>query len=218
MKKLTFFTIILVLLVSLNSQAQDEMLDGGFSLKFSFGFPPTQYGYDGDLPLMGDIQVNTTYGLEIGNQWYFLKGEKFGLGLDVNWFEILYSHSKLRDLLFDRINRNTLEGSFLEFGPVATFALNDMFAIEGYYNLRPTYMATWFYKNSDDYVILYNFNIFNAFGIGARFKFLYIGYEYTFGDLDGKLAGGGLYEDVDLLYDKQPMNAKNSKLVIGFQF
>jgi len=218
MKRFTCLLILISVLLNYNSYAQNKMIDGGFSVKFSFGFPPTTYGFEGDLPLPEDLQVKTTFGLEIGNQWYFLKKDHFGLGLDVNWFELIYSKAKMEDQLFGTRNRITMEGSFLEFGPVATYAINDLFAIEGYYNLRPSYMATYYYENSDDYVLWYNFNWLHAIGLGVRVKFIYIGYERTFGNVDGKLTGGGEYEDVGDLYDNQPMNGGNSKLIIGFQF
>lgn len=198
--------------------AQSEMLENGFSLKFSVGFPSSGYGYDGDFPIPDDLLLNNTIGLEIGNQWYFYTSDQFGIGLDVNWFDIMYGRSKMDVPLSDPIYRYTLEGSILEFGPVATFAVNDIFAVEGYYNLRPSYMATLLWENEDSNLVLYDFGFLNALGVGARVKFLYIGYEYTFGSIEGNVDGSGdLGEDADLL-DKQPMGAGNSRLVIGFQF
>ena len=142
----------------------------------------------------------------------------FGNGLDINWFDVVYGKAKMDNPFIGTVNRITLEGSFIEFGPVATYAINDMFAIEGYYNLRPTYMVTYYYENSDDYVLVRNFSFLHGLGVGARLKFFYIGYEHTFGSVDGNVSGGGEHEDVGQLYDNQPMDASNSKLIIGFQF
>ena len=218
MKMLTRFVVFVLLHFALLGQAQDQMLENGFSLKFSFGFPPSNYGFDGDLPLPEDLQVKNTFGLEIGNQWYFYTGERFGLGLDVNWIDLTYSREKAYSPTLGYANRITAEGSFLEFGPVGTFAVNDIVALEGYYNLRPTYMATYYYEDSDDYVLVEDFGFLHGIGLGLRVKFLYFGYEYTFGSLQGKLIGGGEYDDVDQLYGDQTMDAKNSKLIIGFKF
>lgn len=218
MKRFTSALFLFLLLLSVETIAQGDMLDGGFSLKFSFGFPPSQYGFDGDLPIPEELEVNTTFGLEIGNQWYFYRGDNFGIGLDVNWFDLVYSKAKTDDQFLGTINRITLDASLLEFGPVATYAINDMFAIEGYYNLRPSYMVTYYYENTDDFVLIYNFKFLHGLGVGARFKFLYIGYEYAFGKVDGKLTGDGEYEDVGDLYGNQQMDAGNSKLIVGFQF
>ncbi len=194
------------------------MLEKGFSVKFSFGFPASEYGYSGDLALPDELRIKTTYGLEIGNQWYLLKKERFGLGLDVNWFDLIYGHANMDDFLSGTIKFKTLEGSFLEFGPVVTFALNDYLAIEGYYNLRPTYFVSYYYENSDDYVLVQNFSFMNAMGFGVRLKFVYVGYEYTFGTVKGNVSGGGYFEDIADFIPDQNMDGISSKLIIGFQF
>jgi hypothetical protein len=218
MKRIVILGTPFFLFCTFIGYAQSGMLEKGFSVKFSFGFPPSQYGFDGELPLPEELEINTTFGLEIGNQWYFLKREHFGLGLDINWFDVVYGRAKMDEPLLGEVNRLTLEGSFLEFGPVATYAINDLIAFEGYYNLRPTYMATYYYENPDDFVLLRNFNFLHGLGIGVRLKFVYVGYEYTFGSVDGKVEGGGELEDVADLFDSQPMDDANSKLVVGFQF
>lgn len=217
MKKIVLlaFSILVVFFGSVYSQS--EMLEKGFSLKFSFGFPSPEYGYDGDLPIIDD-GLNITYGLEIGNQWYFYTNENFGIGLDINWFDIVYGKSSLDIPVIGDVERYTFDASLLEFGPVATFVINDMFALEGYYNLRPTYLATYYWQNEDDNLLIYNFGFLHGLGIGARIKFIFIGYEYTFGNIDGELQGWGEYEDVNEFYGKQPMSANNSKLIVGFQF
>jgi len=218
MKVLARIVVISLFLISYQSQAQQRMLNNGFSLKFSFGFPPSTYGFDGDLPLPEDLLVENTYGLEVGNQWYFYTGERFGIGLDVNWVDLTYAREKAYNPTLGYANRITAEGSFLEFGPVGTFAINDIIALEGYYNLRPTYMATYYYENSDDYVLIWDFGFLHGVGLGLRVKFLYLGYEYAFGSIEGKLSGGGEYEDIDMLYGNQEMDATYSKIIIGFNF
>jgi len=198
--------------------SQSSMLEKGFSAKFSFGFPPDAYGYDGDFPLPEELLLNTTYGFEIGNQWYFYTNEQFGIGLDVNWLDVVYGKSKMDVLVGESVKRLTLEGSFLEFGPLATFAFNDIFAIEGYYNLRPSYMATYYYENEDDNLLIYDFGFLHGLGIGARFKFLYVGYEYTFGNIEGGVTGWGELEEIADMLSEQTLGAANSKLILGFQF
>ena len=218
MKNFVCTTLLCLLLFAFEGHAQSNMLEDGFNLKFSFGFPPSQYGFDDDLPEVGDLSLETTFGIEIGNQWYLHDSEHFGIGLDINWFDIVYGKSKTNNLLLGSINRITLEGSFIEFGPVATYAINDLIAIEGYYNLRPTYMVTYYWQNSDDSILIRNFGFLHGIGIGFRLKFFYIGYESTFGNVDGGVRGYGEYEDVELLYDKQRLGGSNSKLIVGFQF
>ena len=223
MKTISCFFVLCMMILTVESKAQSNMLENGFSLKFSFGFPPSQYGFDGDLPIPEELQLDNTFGLELGNQWYFYHGENFGLGLDVNWVDMVYGKAKTSDPVLGDVTRVTLEGSFLEFGPVGTFAINDIVALEGYYNLRPTYMGTYFYENSasffdpDDYVVLRDFSFLHGLGLGVRVKFLFIGYEYTFGSLDGKIDADGEFEEAEL-YGEQKMGAGNSKLIIGFQF
>ncbi|MCG8308825.1 MAG: hypothetical protein MI975_15635 [Cytophagales bacterium] len=218
MKRSFCATCLIMLLFAIEGRSQGSLLEDGFSLKFSVGFPPSQYGFDGELPLPKELELETTFGLEIGNQWYFYNSGHFGVGLDINWFDVVYGRAKLNNPLTGTINRITLEGSFIEFGPVATYAINDLFAIEGYYNLRPTYMVTYYWENTDDYVLVRNFNFLHGFGIGVRLKFFYIGYEATFGNIDGNVSADGEFEDFELLFDEQRMSGSNSKLIIGFQF
>lgn len=218
MKNIIRLTIVFLICSITIGYSQSSMLEKGFSVKFSFGFPPDAYGYDGDLPLPDDLLISTTYGLEIGNQWYFYTNEKFGLGLDVNWLDVVYGISKMDLIAGESVRRQTLEGSFLEFGPVATFAVNDIFAIEGYYNLRPSYMATYYYENEDDNLVIYDFGFLHGLGIGARIKFLYVGYEHTFGNIDGQVKGWGELEDIADALSEQTMGGTNSKLILGFQF
>lgn len=218
MKKNTFITLLAICFFTVQSFAQSEMLDKGFSIKFSFGFPESSYGFDGDIPELTGIDVNSTYGLEIGNQWYFLDESNFGLGLDVNWFDLQYGGSSTTDPLIGEIKRMTLEGSFLEFGPLVTFALNDFFAIDGYYNLRPTFMASYYQDEDGDGILLQDFSFAHGLGLGIRLKILYVGYEYTFGNFDGEISADEVYESVAEEYDRQKMTGINSKLIIGLQF
>jgi len=218
MKRIALFTLLIICSFSFQSIAQSEMIDKGFSIKFAFGFPESTYAFDGDIPFPDGLDINTTYGLEIGNQWYFLKEESFGLGLDVNWIDLQYGYASAEDPLIGEIRRNTLEGSFLEFGPVATFAFKDMFAIDAYYNLRPTVLASYYRDQNDDFILLQDFSFAHGLGLGARFKILYIGYEYTFGNFDGEISADGEYEDVPEEFDRQKMSGINSKLIIGLQF
>jgi hypothetical protein len=209
--------------MTLGANAQNPMLEKGFSLKFSFGFPPSQYGFDGDLPIPEGLQLSNTYGLELGNQWYFYTENNIGIGLDINWIEVSYGKANISDFILGDIDMVTIEGSLLEFGPVGTFAINDILALEAYYNLRPSYMATYYYEtsfnmwNAEDYVLLRDFSFLHGLGVGVRLKFIYVGFEYTMGNLDGKIDAGGEFEDaVD--FGKQKMDAANSKLIVGFQF
>ena len=218
MKKHIATAILILCIIPLSGIAQNKMLQDGFNLKFSFGFPPSQYGFDGTFPLFDDPGLETTFGIEIGNQWYFYDNDHFGIGLDINWFDLVYGRSKIDNITYGTFNRITAEGSFLEFGPMATYAINDMFAIDAYYNLRPTYMATYYWQNADDGVLIRDFNFLHGIGIGARFKFFYLGFESTFGSIDGGVTGYGEYEDIEDLYEKQKMSGNNSKLIIGFQF
>ena len=219
MKKHITTAILVLSIIPLSCVGQGKMLDDGFSLKFSIGFPPAEYGFDGDIPVPEGFALETTFGMEIGNQWYFYKNEHFGVGLDINWFDFVYGKTKINDpLLVESADRFTFEASFIEFGPVVTYAINDLFAIEAYYNLRPTYMATWYREGPDDDVVVRNYSFLHAVGIGARLKFFYIGYESTFGTVNGNVTGYGEYEDITDLFDKQDMSGNNSKLIIGFAF
>ncbi|MGD1891278.1 MAG: hypothetical protein ACFB15_11875 [Cyclobacteriaceae bacterium] len=220
MKKLSS-TLLLLLILTGVGYAQQAMLDGGFSVKFSFGFPPNQYGYDGDLPLPNGLAVNNTFGLEIGSLWEVVTGENVALSVDLNWFDLVYGGARINNPVDGEVLRITGELSLLEVGPAVTYAFSDLFALEGYYNLRPTFMGTAYIEDpedSDNYVLARNFSFLHGLGVGARLKFIYIGYEYTFGAVNGNLLGEGEFEDASELFGQQRLDAANSKLIIGFQF
>lgn len=219
--KMPVVSVLLLFAVVVTCRAQGEMLDNGFSVKFSFGFPPSQYGYDGEIPLPVGLELNNTFGLEIGNQWFLVRGENAGLALDINWLDLTYGGAQIDDPVVGSLNRITLEGSLLEFGPLVSWAFIDKVAVDAYYNLRPTYMVTGYYvdfDDSDDFIVAHNFNFMHGAGLGLRFKFIYLGYEYTFGAVHGDLVGGGEFEDVTDLFGQQRLDGANSKLVVGFQF
>ena len=214
--------MFLLFAIIIKSSAQNAMLDNGFSVKFSLGFPPDQYGYDGgDIPLPNGLEVNNTFGLEIGSMWEVATGENVALAVDLNWLDLVYSGARINDPVDGDIYRITAEISLLEVGPAVTCALSDQFALQGYYNLRPTFMGTAYFadpEGSDDYVLARAFNFMHGLGVGARFKFIYLGYEYTFGSVNGNLQGEGEFEDASEIFGRQRLDGANSKLIIGFQF
>ncbi|MEM6841510.1 MAG: hypothetical protein AAF632_04745 [Bacteroidota bacterium] len=213
--------VVFLIAAALKSNAQSAMLDNGFSVKFSLGFPPSQYGYDGEIPLPSELDVNNTFGLEIGSMWEVATGENVALAVDLNWFDLVYSGARINDPIDGELYRVTAEISLLEIGPAVTYAFSDLFALQGYYNLRPTFMGTAYFEDpedSDDYVLASAFNFMHGLGVGARFKFIYLGYEYTFGSVNGNLQGEGEFEDASEIFGRQRLDGANSKLIIGFQF
>ena len=109
--------MFLLFAIIIKSSAQNAMLDNGFSVKFSLGFPPDQYGYDGDIPLPNGLEVNNTFGLEIGSMWEVATGENVALAVDLNWLDLVYSGARINDPVDGDIYRITAEISLLEVGP-----------------------------------------------------------------------------------------------------
>jgi len=67
-------------------------------------------------------------------------------------------------------------------------------------------------------LLIYDFGFLHGVGVGARNKFVFIRYGYTFVSIDEKLQGSGEFEDVSDFYGKQTMSGNNSRLILDFQF
>ena len=130
--------LLLVLIIAIgafaNVNAQDTLptpknrtLSNGFSIKVEYGIPSKEYGTN--YPVSNDMKYGISYGLQMGNQWYFSPSEKFGIGLNINWFDFSFTAKA-----YDDGSRATIDASLIEIGPIGTYALNNEMAIDLYYN------------------------------------------------------------------------------------
>lgn len=209
-------SLVIIFSVFTNSvQAQNgDMLKNGFGLKFHMGFPAANYGSDVDLS--SDSQLDMTFGLQIGNQWYLVKEGFFGLALNVNWLDLNYG---AKEIIPDRVlgyplNRVVLEVSALEIGPLITFALNERVAFDGYWNYKPTVMLSNVEDNQSS-IAYAGYGFTNAFGVGFRFGKLYLGGELNVGNLKAESTKSDFG---DILPDELVIYTSQTKLIFGFKF
>jgi len=143
MKRMVVVFVVLLSVVFLSStQAQkDRKLSNGFSINLVMGIPSAEYGMAKDDDVPSEYALGSLWGLQLGNRWYFSPTETFGIGLMVNWADITFSGKGGVEGDADW-GRAAFDITFIELGPVGTIALTDDIAIDGYYNLRPTWFAS----------------------------------------------------------------------------
>ena len=71
-------------------------------------------------------------------------------------------------------SRLTVEATFLEFGPIGTYVLNSTMAVDAYYNLRPTGLATVAFDEDGNILgdEVYGSGFTHALGAAFRWKVL----------------------------------------------
>ena len=180
-KTLSLLSLFIVIGVFTTAFGQmTPALKNGFSIKAQLGFPSAGFGWNEDIP--DGYEYGITYGLQVGNQWYFYNPESLGIGLMVNWIDVTGSTKKVTG---DQgtLDRATLDVGVLEFGPVFTYAIDDPKAIDVYYNFRPTVMSTGYKYGVEDGEAYGGYGVTHAFGAGFRYKLLYVGGEYVTGSI-----------------------------------
>lgn len=224
--KLSFIskaTVLFVLSIALNAfvtvNAQEatkptpknRTLTNGFSIKIEYGIPSSKFGTS--APVSDDMKYGLSYGLQMGNQWYFSPSQKFGVGLNVNWFDFSFTAKS-----YDAGSRATIDASLLEIGPIGTYAINSEMAIDLYYNLRPTVIINaeewsnhWGGQTNQFSNTWEGAGITHAIGSGFRWRALSVGMEYVFGSVN----------DIDDLLntdDAYKMKANCFRFLIGVKF
>jgi hypothetical protein len=228
MKKIVFLLAV-VLLAGLTTKSvaqKDRRLSNGLSLNVYMGLPSSNYGFDkdggiGGMKLSDDYGPGMMGGFKIGNRWYFSPNEKFGFGLMVNWADISIAANTGTDTGTDW-TRAIIDFSFLEVGPIGTYALGDNTALDAYYNLKPTVLASGLVFNgsgsnsSDETLAFAGTGMSHVLGTAFRYKVFNVGLEYVF----GSIKSSGTYDDgsgsTDL--DDQKNKVNNLRLVFGFKF
>jgi hypothetical protein len=195
-----------------NSYAQkDRKLSNGFSINAVMGIPSAEYGLAKDDEVSSDYALGSLWGLQLGNRWYFSPTEQFGIGLMVNWADITFSGKAGTEGNVDW-GRAAFDLTFIELGPVGTIALTDDIAIDGYYNLRPTWFGSALVIMdisgfADDETFAYaGFGFSHAIGAAFRWKALNIGVEYVLGSINSVGSYTGSY-DISLEDKKNQTNS-----------
>jgi hypothetical protein len=177
-------------------------------MNYTIGMPSSNYGYESDVNVPDEYKSGILLGLQIGSRWYIKPSEKLGFGIMVNWFDVSYGAK-----IYEYMTRVVSDMSFLELGPIGTFALTNSVALDAYYNLRPTMFlqAVTSSSMSDYNDTSFGFGATHALGTAFRWKVLNLGVEYVFGKVN--------YVSTDYDYDyTQKLVMNNFRIKMGFKF
>jgi hypothetical protein len=220
MKKIVILLAIIIFTgLSTNSFAQkDRRLSKGFSVNLVTGFPSSTYGTVKDADISDEFKLGGLWGIQIGNRWYFSPKEKYGIGLMVNWADISIS-AKGGTVRGIDWGKAVIDFTFLEIGPVGTYALTDKIALDAYYNLRPTVFSSAIVYTSpsggEDITNAYaGFGISHAIGAAFRYKIFNVGLEYVMGGIN---STGTTSEDDETLADEKIMT-NSFRIMLGLKF
>ncbi len=222
------FTIVLALFSALTVLAngdktetfsavkEKDMVQGGFYLHLGLGVPTYKVVGSGNTVSLG-LQPS----LEIGNQWMFHKGERFGFGMNVSWLTAGFSvkSNKINHTLLGDINSRTssLYLSLLKFGPMATFATNTV-ALDIFVNVTPTlYLGTNRLRDLDERHGYAMSGVAFTPGVKFRLKVITLGFEAHFGRLHHVRTGSSSDEDIEIDWDYKA-NYFNPRVFVGLKF
>jgi hypothetical protein len=189
---------------------KNRTLSKGFSINYTIGIPSNNYGYESDADISDEYKSGILLGLQIGSRWYIKPSEKLGFGIMVNWFDISVGAK-----IYDDVTRFVSDMSFLEVGPIGTFALTNSVALDAYYNLRPTMFLQSYTSSNNTEMAAFNstlgFGASHALGTAFRWKVLNLGVEYVFGKINSFST-----DTSNDLTEKLLVN--NFRIKMGFKF
>lgn len=183
----------------------DGMISKGFYWNLGIGFPSYKWV---DIPEAGRQSQGLQFTLEAGNQWMFVKNDRFGFGMNVSWLTIGGSTYKYNDLDYKVYDINL---GLLRFGPMASVGFGDNIAVDVFFNLNPTVKYNFFLDDQDN---SYNSLIYGATwapGLKFRIKKFAVGFENNFGRLRSKDLDNKGVKEVKLSY-------MNPRILLGMKF
>ena len=183
MKKNGLLLVLVFFIGILNNIQAQRAIKNGFSINAVIGFPSGSFGLDGTPEILNsDLQLKMLYGLQLGNRWYFNPTEQYGIGLMVNWVDFTVGLKSITSGNYDYAIA-AIDFTFLEVGPIGTFAISEDMAIDGYYNLRPTLFSYAIVSEDEDSYASAGIGLSHAIGTAFRFKVLNVGLEYVLGSI-----------------------------------
>lgn len=203
---------VIIVCFSAPTHAQkNRTLNNGFSISWELGFPSAKYGYPADLS--DDVKYKLNMGIKLGNRWYINPTEEYGIGIMVNWVDLSVTQRKIKNSYGDDFTHATAEFSFLQIGPIGTYALTPEIAFDVYYNLRPSSVATGIDDGSGDDEYQINQGVGITHGIGANFRWraLCLGIESIFGSVTDSNGG------IEYL-EGSKMHVNRTRFLIGVKF
>lgn len=159
------------------TKIEKEPISKGFYLHLGLGFPAYKPSY---LGIVGPTKSLGPQGnIEIGNQWYFVKNDKFGVGIKVSWLQFGYGQTTEAGY---SSKTATLDFRFLKIAPQFSLALGDKSALDIYIEVAPTVMLTGNTEPSKEFAIL-NTGVLFAPGLRLRYGKFAIGADVSLGRL-----------------------------------
>ena len=213
MKKNLLFLALVLCIGFLSSVQAQRAIKNGFSINAVIGVPSGSFGLDGIESLNSDLQLKMLYGLQLGNRWYFNPTEQYGIGLMVNWIDFTIGAKSTTINNYDYAVA-ALDLTFLEVGPIGTFAISEDMAIDGYYNLRPTVFSWAIVSEDDNSYASAGFGFSHAIGTAFRYKVLNICVEYVLGSIKvSQEESSGIS-----IPNNGKMNPNSFRILIGAKF
>lgn len=230
MKK-AFFAIATLLSMALGASAQNPGEDNGFGLKLQVGIPGNNYGCPENHSETGYSckyeYSGAMFGLGLENRWYVWHNDKMGVAVHARWMDILLGGGEVtaktsiigEKVFSETVDVMNVELGLLGVGPMYTFYFGHDMAVDGYYNIVPTYMLAVYEAGTDDDIHMGGFGFTHNIGAAFRWKFLQAGLEYKLGeieleDYDGPTTSSGI-SSADNSYDAK---ANGLKVFFGFKF
>jgi hypothetical protein len=197
---------------SVEVKKDKPIISNGFLLNFGVAFPTTSYtGLSGSRGLQ--------FNLELGNQWYFVKNDKLGVGIKVSWAQFGFgSKSSTATSTFGGTSStSTLDLRFLKVAPMVSLGVTDDVALDFYVDIAPTVIATF---NSD---AAYGYGTVGAgvlFAPGAkiRYKKLAAGFDLSVGTLSTTIAYNGTNTNGNANLTGQSFSYFIPRVYVGFKF
>jgi hypothetical protein len=216
-KTLIFLAIVVLAGITTSSFAQkDRKLSNGFSINLVTGFPSSVYGQKSDSQINSADNLGGIWGLKIGSRWYFKPNEEYGFGLMINWLDFTIA-TQSQSVSGNSSTNAVADVSFLQFGPVGTYAATDNIALDGYFNFRPTVFENLVIPNGDDTYGYAGFGFAYALGGAFRYKILNVGIEYVFGGIKTSYINTGSSSGNDPT-DTPKLMTNSFRILLGLKF
>ncbi len=218
MKKIALLSSLL-LFATLTSNVmaqQNRTLTNGTSLNFVIGVPSSSFGSENSVE--SDYQYGALLGFNVGQRWYIKPQENYGFGVMAKWLDVAGTY-KSGTMLGNDWTRAAFDISFLEVGPIGTYAINCDMAIDVYYNLRPTVLVDLSNQkySTDDVTTVYSgFGLTHAIGTAFRWRILNVGVEYVAGSVTSSGSYNGSNNDLTL--PDMDNKANSLRFLLGLKF
>ena len=211
---------------TVKAKVEKEPISNGFYLHLGLGF----LGSNSNVQLR-DLERAQSLGaqvnFEIGNQWYFVKNDNFGIGLKVSWLQLGYGQGQpsARPGFAGYDNKTgTFDLRLLQVGPQFSLAIGDKSALDLYANLSPTLMISANRDSDQSYGQVHTGLLVVP---GARFRFgkFAVGADVSVGRLSSAYDFNGTNTTFDVSNPDKDINEvtyKTSVLMprvyVGFKF